>query len=1018
MKNLFTLYFVLGLVCSCLQNANAQGLPDYVPHSGIVGWYPFDGSCEDLSVNQFDGTPLNVMWGQNRFGEPDAALDLSAISDDYVDLPAEVDSVFTSVITVACWVNYPAIPGQTIFRSGATPGLYDNYQVTVWDQASTGNMTLRLYSENSSYTSYEYEEDEEWKHLVMTLDGGSANMFVNGILVHESNVMPFVNSPGIFRLGQSMFSLPYNYRGHIDDVGIWNRALELHEVWGLYNGTVPAIGCMDEAACNFNAEAEFEGDDSCLYEDAIGLCGGDCELDENGNGICDGIEFGPCEGLSSYTYNGYTYPVVAIGSHCWFQENLRSETFRNGQEIPYFEENSAGWNSQSLPRRGKYNDSDSLANIAGLIYNYSAVVDDGELCPTGWHVPISTDFNGLMDSLGTNSGQYRAEGLSSEGTGYWEAEIEGTNETGMSIQPFGSRSYLGGDDSWSLGTSLWSGSTGLPQSGQGWNFNQYTVTSNLVLRARGRYVRCVKGEFAFGCTDPNFSEYDNGAEIDDGSCVSLFGCIDDSACNFDPEAITDDGLCIYDDEDGDGICDGEDNCVGQVDECGICNGPGEVYECGCFDLPSEPNWCSCGDIPEGDCDCDGNQLDALGICGGWCEADANGNGVCDCVEADPEGACGCDIYEDDLGECGGNVFYGCTYAFAVNFDVDATVDDGSCALSGCTHPMAINYNPLAEIEDASCLFGGCTDSVASNYGVNAGSLGYVFTEIGHDVPYPMDYGLVFNQVSDDWLSEPVYMDWEFELFGVAYTQFQVSSNGYLFFDDSAVSSGYSPWSINGQLPSDALPFPAIFAVYNDMDPSTCGTIHYGIDGESPQRKWVVSWNELCVFGSGGTCQDQFVSAQLILHETSNAIEFHVINRSSCSGWNDDALIIGLQNENATLAHTAPDFNNESPIVSERSWLALPLSDLEANFDDGSCLYAGCMDPLACNFQPDAIESDDTCIYVQNTCGDGTVWDEASQTCVLDPSCQTDVNQDGIVSVADLLMLLADFGSECSIELDE
>jgi hypothetical protein len=77
-----------------------------------------------------------------------------------------------------------------------------------------------------------------------------------------------------------------------------------------------------------------------------------------------------------------------------------------------------------------------------------------------------------------------------------------------------------------------------------------------------------------------------------------------------------------------------------------------------------------------------------------------------------------------------------------------------------------------------------------------------------------------------------------------------------------------------------------------------------------------------------------------------------------------------------------------------------------------------MDPLACNFQPDAIESDDTCIYVQNTCGDGTVWDEASQTCVLDPSCQTDVNQDGIVSVADLLMLLADFGSECSIELDE
>ena len=45
--------------------------------------------------------------------------------------------------------------------------------------------------------------------------------------------------------------------------------------------------------------------------------------------------------------------------------------------------------------------------------------------------------------------------------------------------------------------------------------------------------------------------------------------------------------------------------VGALDECGVCNGPGAIYECGC------------ADIPEGDCDCDGNQLDdAVGVCGG------------------------------------------------------------------------------------------------------------------------------------------------------------------------------------------------------------------------------------------------------------------------------------------------------------------------------------------------------------------------------------------------------------------
>ena len=60
--------------------------------------------------------------------------------------------------------------------------------------------------------------------------------------------------------------------------------------------------------------------------------------------------------------------------------------------------------------------------------------------------------------------------------------------------------------------------------------------------------------------------------------------------------------------------------VSEADECGICNGPGAIYECGC------------ADIPEGECDCDGNQLDALGVCGGDCAADADADGICDDVD--------------------------------------------------------------------------------------------------------------------------------------------------------------------------------------------------------------------------------------------------------------------------------------------------------------------------------------------------------------------------------------------------
>ena len=105
------------------------------------------------------------------------------------------------------------------------------------------------------------------------------------------------------------------------------------------------------------------------------------------------------------------------------------------------------------------------------------------------------------------------------------------------------------------------------------------------------------------------------------------------------------GSCTAD-ADADGICDDVDDCVGQLDACGVCNGPGAIYECGC------------ADIPDGDCDCNGNQLDALGVCGGDCPGDADGDGICDTDE-----------------------IAGCTDPNASNYDDTATDDDGHAPIS-------------------------------------------------------------------------------------------------------------------------------------------------------------------------------------------------------------------------------------------------------------------------------------------------------------------------------------------------
>ena len=79
--------------------------------------------------------------------------------------------------------------------------------------------------------------------------------------------------------------------------------------------------------------------------------------------------------------------------------------------------------------------------------------------------------------------------------------------------------------------------------------------------------------------------------------------------------------------------------------------------------------------------------------------------------------------------CSG-VISGCTNPSSPNYDVYATVDDGSCGVSGCTDPFAPNYNPDATCDDGSCdpYTLGCTDPAANNYNpdatVNDGSCTY------------------------------------------------------------------------------------------------------------------------------------------------------------------------------------------------------------------------------------------------------------------------------------------------------
>jgi hypothetical protein len=136
----------------------------------------------------------------------------------------------------------------------------------------------------------------------------------------------------------------------------------------------------------------------------------------------------------------------------------------------------------------------------------------------------------------------------------------------------------------------------------------------------------------------------------DGVCDvnETFGCLDTDACNYDATATDDDGTCL--ENDCAGVCGGSL----LFDDCGVCGGSG---------------------IADGACDCAGNQLDAIGVCGGDCGNDFNSNGICDLDE-----------------------IFGCTYSTASNYSPEATIDDGSCegAFNSCPSDLSGNGNVGSE----------------------------------------------------------------------------------------------------------------------------------------------------------------------------------------------------------------------------------------------------------------------------------------------------------------------------------
>ncbi|MCH8330154.1 MAG: T9SS type A sorting domain-containing protein [Bacteroidetes bacterium] len=214
--------------------SNAQILKD-----SLKAFYPFTGSANDISGNNFHGTPNNLIPTEDRFNYMNSAYLFDA-TDAYINIgDLQLDTAFT----ISVWI-YPTAynnDGYIIEKLGSSNT--DNYLVRL-NGDSTLLCTFRSADGSTGYPMFtNIDSLDQWYHIVYSWDGNiagsKARVYINAEIrdsitaqtpiAHNSTINGFIGWRSSTR----------RFIGKIDDVRIYNnRSLSSTEVLELYNENI------------------------------------------------------------------------------------------------------------------------------------------------------------------------------------------------------------------------------------------------------------------------------------------------------------------------------------------------------------------------------------------------------------------------------------------------------------------------------------------------------------------------------------------------------------------------------------------------------------------------------------------------------------------------------------------------------------------------------------------------------------------------------------------------------------
>ena len=223
---------VLALVAATASPVSGQTFAN-----GLVAYYPFDGSANDTSGGRHNGIVRGAQLTQDRFGNPNSAYYFNG-DTAFISLPDSI-AFKSQAYTITMWFAPERYPEQADFLISKGQ---NNFEIHTGSERN-GKLAMKFLPRFAQGADWHTPADtyrlNEWQQVAVTYNPrqNDIHFFINGSEKALSGPMTTPLTPDSqvpARLGmRTDGTLPF--KGKLDDVRIFNRALSPNEVTQLFN---------------------------------------------------------------------------------------------------------------------------------------------------------------------------------------------------------------------------------------------------------------------------------------------------------------------------------------------------------------------------------------------------------------------------------------------------------------------------------------------------------------------------------------------------------------------------------------------------------------------------------------------------------------------------------------------------------------------------------------------------------------------------------------------------------------